>query len=273
MTSKSVKTRVDKLFSDGVIKRFTIRVNPASFGYRKICLMIIRRNTVTEEEIMNHLRLVGHVVMYVENIGGTSMFGLIMKEESEEKIQLLIETLKPAYVQGIFINREKTSKKDLNRTDLRIISCLLSNPRMELSHIAKQLSLSGKTVARRFDIIKNQHIMGFTLEHNPNVTINYMRFLLIVHTEKGLRNKVRYLIYHELKENIHFDLPIVYPENIIAFILYSQEVFAIDAIISKIERFKGVLTTEFFIPRALTSYEDWLLKEIDDLIFAFKSRD
>ena len=31
--------------------------------------MIIRRNTVTEEEIMNHLRLVGHVVMYVENIG------------------------------------------------------------------------------------------------------------------------------------------------------------------------------------------------------------
>jgi DNA-binding Lrp family transcriptional regulator len=272
MTSKSVKTRVDKLFSDGVIKRFTIRVNPASFGYRKICLMIIRRNAVTEEDIMNHLRLVGHVVMYVENIGGTSMFGLIMKEESDEKIQLLIETLKPAYVQGIFINKAKTSKKDLNQTDLRIISCLLSNPRMELSHIAKQLSLSGKTIARRFDIIKNQHIMGFTLEHNPNVTINYMRFLLIVHTEKGLRNKIRYLIYHELKENIHFDLPIVHPENIIAFILYSQEVFAIDAIISKIERFKGVLTTEFFIPRALTSYEDWLLKEIDHLILAFKSR-
>ena len=115
--------------------------------------------------------------------------------------------------------------------------------------------------------------MGFTLEHNPNVTINYMRFLLIVHTEKGLRNKVKYLIYQELKENIHFDLPIIYPENIIAFILYSQEVFAIDAIISKIERFHGVLTTEFFIPRAITSYEDWLLKEIDHLILEFKSKD
>jgi DNA-binding Lrp family transcriptional regulator len=40
MTPNAVKERINKMFSNGVIRSFVLRINPAILGYEKECILI-----------------------------------------------------------------------------------------------------------------------------------------------------------------------------------------------------------------------------------------
>ena len=42
MTAKSVKVRVKKMQSTGVIHSFVVKVNPLVLGYSKVCILVLR---------------------------------------------------------------------------------------------------------------------------------------------------------------------------------------------------------------------------------------
>jgi DNA-binding Lrp family transcriptional regulator len=46
--------------------------------------------------------------------------------------------------------------------------CLLSDPRMAVEDIAKETSLSSKTVGRRLEKMRENHILQFTIVTNPS---------------------------------------------------------------------------------------------------------
>ena len=56
LSKNAVKTRIDKLFSAAIIRRFAISVNPAVFRYSVICHLIVR-DSKTIEETSDRLRL------------------------------------------------------------------------------------------------------------------------------------------------------------------------------------------------------------------------
>jgi hypothetical protein len=66
-----------------------------------------------------------------------------------------------------------------------------------------------------------------------------------------------------LGENILFQLPITDPDNVINFLLFSQDIFAADGILKKVESFDGVKRVELFVLTDTTSYDEWVFREID----------
>ena len=160
ITPNAVKTRVNKLISQGMIQSFVVRVNPVIFGYEKECILTMRRinKKIKEDDILNRLNLLGDVFVYAKQLGGAFIFVLAVKAGAEEKIGLLIDLLKPAIVETRFVDQKPVSM-NVNISDLKIIKCLLSNARMEIADIAREASVSSKTVTRRIEKMQQNHIL------------------------------------------------------------------------------------------------------------------
>ncbi|MGG6460135.1 MAG: winged helix-turn-helix domain-containing protein [Candidatus Eiseniibacteriota bacterium] len=118
--------------------------------------------------------------MEVEGIGGTSLIAFTIRKGDEGKIELLTKALKPAFIQNFFIGQSSPLKVRLRRTDFKIIKCLLSDPRMEISEIAKQISVSSKTVGDRLAKLKENKIVMFNVATDPANMKGYIRFGMFV---------------------------------------------------------------------------------------------
>jgi DNA-binding Lrp family transcriptional regulator len=288
MTSKSVKARVDRMVSTGVIEKFVLKVNPVALGYGIGCMLIVREHTANTNDIINRLNLVGDVSIHSKCMGGISTFCLAIKEGHEDKLGLLLDSLKPASVRIMFTSKLSTTlstipstfpssnmsvKHELTETDLRIIKCLISNPRMEMNDIARETSISARTVNRRLTKLKDDNVLKFFILCNPVHTVGYIQFALVVNTfDRSSYHQILGRIYEQLGENILFQLPVTDPDNVITFLLFSQDIFAADGILKKVESFDGVKGVELFVLADTTSYDEWVLREINKKLNITNSR-
>jgi DNA-binding Lrp family transcriptional regulator len=266
LTSKSVKARVDAMTSTGVIEKFVVKVSPAALGYGLGCMLIVREHTAHTDDIIGRLNLLGDVSIHSRCMGGVSTFCLAIKEGHEDKLELLRDSLKPATVHFMFTSPSYYSgnKHELSETDLRIIKCLLSNPRMESNDIAKKISISARTVNRRLTRMKDNNILKFFIQCNPVSTLGYIQFVLVVNSvEKSFNSQIVERIYGDLKDNILCQPPIIDPDNIITLILFSKDIFTTDRILKEVESLTGVNRVELFILTGSNSYDEWELREID----------
>jgi DNA-binding Lrp family transcriptional regulator len=272
LTSKSVKARVDRMISTGVIEKFVIKVNPVALGYGMGCMLIVREHSANTEDIVNRLNLLGDVSIHSKCMGGISTFCLAIKEGHEDKLKLLLDSLKPASVRIMFTSKLSSSsssslmnnKHELTETDLRIIKCLLSNPRMDMNDIARKTSISARTVNRRLTKLKDDNVLKFFILCNPVHTLGYIQFALVVNTlDRSFYSQIVEHIYEQLGENILFQLPVTDPDNVITLLLFSQDIFASDGILKQVESLKGVKSVELLVLTDTTSYDGWVLREID----------
>ena len=49
LTAKSVKARIKKMQSSGVMESFIVKVNPLALSYSKLCLLTVRNNKADEK--------------------------------------------------------------------------------------------------------------------------------------------------------------------------------------------------------------------------------
>lgn len=261
LTTKSIKARVDKMISSGVIESFWVKVNPAIFEYSKLCLLIVQQSKVAKDTC-DRLNLVGDLVCKQRYVNGITGCVLAVKEDSEDKIDLVIDALQPALVQSMFISQTHVNKA-LTATDYKIIECLLSNPRMEISDIAKDISCSGKTVGRRLAKMLENRVLEFSIHCNAAALGGYIMFNMIITVEKSFYRGVLEQIYTDLQEYFLFPSAITDQENLIALVMLSKDVFTMDSILTRIESYEGVKKVEMALPiRAETHYE-WITKGIN----------
>jgi DNA-binding Lrp family transcriptional regulator len=267
MTSKSVKARIDTMISTSVIEKFVVKVNPVSLGYGMSCMLIVREHTAHIDDIVSRLNLLGDVSIHSKCIGGISTFCLAIKEGHEDKLELLRDSLKPATVHLMFTSPSSylSSKHELSETDLQIIKCLLSNPRMDMNDIAKKISISPRTVNRRLTRLRDNNLLKFFILCNPISTLGYIQFVLVINTiDKSFNNQIIERIYGGgLKDNILCQPPIIDPDNIITLLLFTQDIFTADAILKSVESFTGVDRVELFTLTDTTSYDEWIVREVE----------
>ena len=176
------KTRVLRLISNGVIRQFFTTVNVVTFGYSKLCYLFIR-NSKSTDETLSRIKLLGQLVLEVDGIGGISLIAVAINKDNEEKIVLLTQALKPALIQNIFVGQSSPLKLKLRKTDFRILKCLLTNPRLEISEIARQISVSSKTVGDRLAKLKENRIVIFNVATDPLQMKGYIRCGMLVRLE------------------------------------------------------------------------------------------
>ena len=142
MTTKSVKSRVDKMHSEKVIERFITQMNPSILGYKTIC-NFVARNDMLNKDLFEKISLVGDIHYQFYVMGGVKGFIVMVNEGSEEKIELLLKSLQP-FILGVTIqscNNQKIADK-LTITDYHIIKQLIYNPRMEILDRKKYFNIA-----------------------------------------------------------------------------------------------------------------------------------
>jgi DNA-binding Lrp family transcriptional regulator len=199
ISSNAAKERINKMVSNGVIERFALRINPVIFGYERECILTLRNidKPIKEQEILNRISLVGDVILYVKHLEGTAGFVLYVRAGAEDKIATLSDLLKPASVESIFVSYRPIIMR-IHNSDFEIIKCLLLNPRMSIDDIAKESSLSSKTVKKRLEMIRESNIVEFSILTNLSCTqlTGYVEFAALIsidmhHHQKKWRGYMR----------------------------------------------------------------------------------
>ena len=138
LTTNSVKTRINKLVSNGIIRQFSLSINLSVLGYSAIYYIFIKKSK-DGEKITVRLKEVGKLILEVYGVGGSLMIGLAVTKENEEEVQMLIKTIQPLVIQNLFIAQSFPLKINLKKIDFKIMDCLMSNPRMPIYEISKRV--------------------------------------------------------------------------------------------------------------------------------------
>jgi DNA-binding Lrp family transcriptional regulator len=263
MTTKSIKSRVDRMLAAKVIERFLAKVNPSVLGYKRIYALALRKNNLNQE-LLERFNLVGDIQYQFEVMGGAIGFDIAVKEGTEDKIELLLSSLTPALL-GVIRSQNREVSQKLTETDYTIIKQLIRNPRMEIRDIATATSISPKTVHRRLDKMIRNRVLEFSIQPNPDAMKGYIVFFLDIKVkDSGHHQKVLQKIYEELYD--HFMIlssNMSNQEDSIGLLLGSEDTIGIESIRSRIESFDEVQQANAFLPIKLACPQEWIVKAID----------
>jgi DNA-binding Lrp family transcriptional regulator len=268
ITSNAAKERINKMVSNGVIRSFVVRINPVIFGYEKECILIIRHihKTTKEQDILNRINLLGDVFAYAKHLEGAAVFVLSVKHRAQDKIGILTDLLKPATLESIFASYRPITIK-IHSSDLEIMKCLLSDPRKLVEDIAKEASLSSKTVARRLEKMRGNHILEFFILTNPSSIqlTGYIEFAVLINIDVPHYQNIVEKIYGELQEYLLM-IPDSYQKEVIFAVFFCANIPTVNSILRRLESYDGVNKVEVFITTSLVFYQDWLKSEVDKRI-------
>jgi DNA-binding Lrp family transcriptional regulator len=265
LTTKSVKARVEKMQSSGVIDSFIVKLNPLVLGYSKFCLLIVRINDKETDKkyIERSLSLLGDILYKAEGLGNISIFMLAIKKEAEEKLELLVDVVG----QDLLIQKQTivfpSVREQPTYTDFKITRCLLDNPRMEISDIAEKISMSSKTVTRRLEKMIENHVLDFTVHCDPTAIQGYIVSVVSAATEKGSYRKILENSYVDLEDSFCLYAPMLSQQDVIYWLFFSKDVFTLDSIMRRIESYPGVRKVDVFIPTRIEYHKEVIIKEIE----------
>ncbi len=267
-TTKSAKERVDNMISSGVISRFIVLVDPSILGYDRAVSFALNKDLVDKEAI-EKIKQIGDIQFQFAVLGGAIGFSLLVKDEgqSNKRIEDLILFLKPALlgliVQDQISERKLKANTKLNRLDYHIIKQLVLNPRIEIYEMAKNLSVSPKTIRRRFDKIQENHLLEFTLLPNPKEVKGHVVFFMDTKIVAGKKfESVSERIYHHLRDYLILSR-IFNSKDTIGLVLACEAIIDVENIRSLIESIDGVAQSRIFLPTAIEYYQETILTAID----------
>ena len=269
ITQGAAKERINKMLSNGVIQRFVVLINPIIFGYEKLCVLIVKNITKTtkEQDLFKKLSLLGDLVAYSEELEGSYIFRLYVKDITQYKTETVTDLLKPATVEAFFADFSPPPTMKIHSSDLEIMKCLLSDARKSVENIAKETSLSPKTVARRLEKMRGNYVSQFTISRNLTSMrlTGYMEFDVLIHVELARHQSVLEKIYRELDEYLIF-IPAWYQREVIVAVFFCANISTTKLILRRLESYNGVNKVESFIRTSITINQNWLKREIDKRI-------
>ena len=251
--------------SSGVIDSFIVKVNPLVLGYSKFCILVLRINSkaADEKHIRRSLSLLGDILYTGHVLGNISTFKLAVKKEAEEKLELLVDVIG----QDLLIQNQTVVFQNVREqptyTDFKIMRCLLDNSRMEISDIAEKISMSSKTVTRRLEKMIENHVLDFTVQCNFTAVRGYIVSVVSANTEKGSYRKVLERSYADLKDSFCVYSAMLSEQDMIYWLFFSKDVFALDSVVKRIESYPGVRKADVFIPISTEYHKEVIIKEIE----------
>ena len=265
MTAKSVKARVKKMQSSGVIDSFIVKVNPMVLGYSKVCILVLRINNkaVDEKHIRRSISLLGDILNTGHVLGNISTFKFAVKKEAEEKLELLVDVIGQDHLIQNQTVAFQNVREQPTYVDFKIMRCLLDNPKMEISDIAEKISMSSKTVARRLEKMIGNDVLDFTIQINFTAIGGYIVSVVSANLEKGAHTKVLERSYADLEDSFFVYSPMLSQQDVIYWLFFSKDIFALDSVIKRIESYGGVKKVDVLIPISIEYHKEVLIKEIE----------
>lgn len=270
LTTKSIKTRVDKMLNEKVISRFIMFVEPTLLDYNTTCTLVIKRNNLSQG-LSDKIDLVGDVIYRFSVLGGMEGIVIIIRDSSEDKLSLLLDMVKSSTI-GTLIQKHPDPKLNFKLTDLdyEIIKHLLQDPRIEISELANKAGLSTKFVHRRLQKIQDNRLLRFTILPNPTTINGQIIFYMEIKVDPKYYQSVFESAFNRVHNCLVLSLTPHHQQEIIGLILSSENLFKIDLMRSEMESLMGVKESNIYFPIKLEYNQEPLIKSIERQ--AFKKR-
>jgi len=252
ITGAAVKTRIQKMEKNGVIEKYTLKIEPPILGYNLFYFVVTGQN---QEDILEQAKLIGEPYVVVPCVGGITVCGIVVTENVEQKIELAKKLMKDVRVLSIFQAENVGVPTNLTRTDLEIIEKLIKDPQTKIEDLAKSTKLSTKTVTRALEKFQKDDAILFTLVYDPVKLSGYIPYAILVGVKDNLEET---LVKLEKKFSKSFLQKPFLAKNQIVIFMYSDDIFKLDYLTQKVRETDGVLTADLFIPKKITFPIKWV---------------
>ncbi|MFL6340815.1 MAG: winged helix-turn-helix transcriptional regulator [Nitrososphaeraceae archaeon] len=246
LTRNSIKTRIKKMVSEGVIQEFIADINFELIGYR-ICYIITKQgqekdsrnnntkgnnssnSSNTRKIVIDQLNQIGEILAEIEILGAASIFRVAIREANEYKENTLadynissllldtglIEKVIPVNSRSaqscMYKNRKQQSY--VTPTDLKILRCLVLNPQIGIADICKVVAISARTANRILNKLKDDRVVRFSVICDPTAMKGLVVFglLIYVNQEGGAaieeQKKSKKPNAHKILERLYTEFP------------------------------------------------------------------
>ena len=255
----AVGTRINKLEKLGIIEKFCLKVEPPLLGLNMFYIVV---NTQNQKEIIKNVKLAGMPFTIVPCVGGNTVIGVVVKEDMEQKIELLKKLMQNVRVMSVFEADNKIITHNLTRTDLEILNQLTNNPRKKIEQLSKDTKLSTKTINRGLEKLQNNESIQFTLVFDPSKIEGFVCYAVVAITQEDIPQMLKK--FEKEFSGDYLMTPFLAKNQIVLF-MYSENIFEMDEMTEKIAKVEGTITTELFIPKKIDMPEKWLEKRLETL--------
>ena len=248
----AVGSRINKLEKTGIIEKFCLKVEPPLLGLNMFYIVV---NSQNQKEIIKNVKLAGMPFTVVPCVGGITVIGVVVKEDLEQKIELLQKLMQDVRVMSVFEADNTKISHNLTRTDLEVLRQLVKNPRKRIEQLSKEIGISTKTINRALEKLQSNDSIQFTLVFDPSKIEGFLCYAVVAITQEDIPKMLKRFEKEFSKD--YLMTPFLAKNQIVLF-LYSDNIFKTDEMTEKIANIEGVATTELFIPKKIDMPDTWL---------------
>lgn len=253
----AIRARIKKMQESKIIEKFTIKVEPPILGLGVLYIVVSGQNI---KDILEQIRLVGEPFFVVPCVGGITVCSIVIKENLQQKIELANKLMKDVRVLSIFEAESLGYSSNLTKTDLEILEYLIKEPRQKIEKIAKEMSMSTKTVTRCIDKLQKNNGIQFTLIYNPRKIEGFISHAILAWIDGNLKETLDKM-NDELSESF-MQIPFIAKNQIVLF-MYSHDIFEMDKLTKIVRNMNGVKSADLFIPKEISLPMKWLEQAIN----------
>lgn len=253
----AIRARIKKMQEFKIIEKFTIKVEPPILGLGVLYIVVSGQNI---KDILEQIRLVGEPFFVVPCVGGITVCSIVIKENLQQKIELANKLMKDVRVLSIFEAESPGYGSNLTKTDLEILEYLIKEPRQKIEKIAKEMSMSTKTVTRCIDKLQKNNGIQFTLIYNPRKIEGFISHAILAWIDGNLKETLDKM-NDELSESF-MQIPFIAKNQIVLF-MYSHDIFEMDELTKIVRNMNGVKSADLFIPKEISFPMKWLEQAIN----------
>ena len=268
VSATAVKKRVEKLIQSGIIAEFIIEFNLAMIDGEFFVAVIRTDSSVIEEkfiEILGSNEMISEVGALTDGV--FIVFGSYIGSEGLMKIGKFLRTQHSTIdVEIHTLLFPKGQKFRLKNLHLRVLRCLLDDPRMPVTKIAKKTGLAARTVSRAIDEILESQAVRLSIRWNLNAA-DSITFLSKITWDEGksdidsimqwLRNEFPVEFWEPL---ISADSPTMFP----AFVVESLR--DVEKITRKLQQADFVESVVTLIGKPSRSFYDLRRYRLEELL-------
>ena len=253
----AVGSRINKMKKSGLIENFCMKVEPPVLGQNIVYIVVSGQDI---EKIMKQVKLVGLPFVIVPCVGGTTVCGIVVKEDVEQKIELLKNLMNDVRILLIFEAGSEEIDFNITKTDLQVLRELIDDPRQKIEELSKKTKLSTKTINRILEKFEENESIQFTLVYDPSKIEGYIPYAVLSVVNGEIKTILKNL---EKQFGDSFMMIPFLAKNQIVLFLYSENIFQMDAMTEKIREVNGILSTDLFIPKKINMPKEWMKKSIE----------
>ena len=200
MTANAVKKRVNKLIDSGTIHNFVVYLSLAMADVEVYLAIVNTEGIKSEEKVLNEIVEDPHVFSTGRLSDGTCIvFAEYEGSENEDKLEHFLQEIDG--ITGLEIHKERASrgtKVDFKPLQLRVLTCLVENPRMPATEVATKTGLTPRRVRRIITQLVEGGGLNFVARLNLNAGPGVIYYAQIVWDEsKATHTEMEYWLDKE----------------------------------------------------------------------------